>query len=93
MVISSFSHRGIKRFFENGSKAGIQPQHADKPGRILDRLNAAVVVEDMNFPGSNFHKLSGKLKEYYSVHVNGNYCVYFRFENGNAYAVNYNDYH
>ncbi len=93
MAILSFSHKGLKRFFEKGSKTGIQPQHASKLARILDRLDAAAVAEDMNFPGSDFHQLSGKLKDHYSVHVNGNYCVYFRFENGNAYVVKYDDYH
>ncbi|SCC90854.1 Endoribonuclease HigB [Chlamydiales bacterium SCGC AG-110-M15] len=93
MAIESFSHKGLKRFFDTGTKAGIQPKHAVRLGRILDRLDSALAVEDMDFPGSDFHQLSGKLRDFYSVHVNGNYCVYFKFKNGNAYEVSYEDYH
>ena len=47
----------------------------------------------MNYPGSDFHGLKGKRKEFYSVHVSGNWVVIFRFEGGNAYDVDYLDYH
>lgn len=47
----------------------------------------------MNFPGSDFHPLKGNLKKFYSVHVNGNWVVIFRFENGEAMNVDLVDYH
>ena len=50
-------------------------------------------VKDMNFPGSNFHPLKGDLKDFYSVHVNGNWTIIFRFENGEANSVDLIDYH
>jgi len=40
-----------------GKKKGIKPEHADRLRRILDRLNAASEIRDMNYPGSNLHKL------------------------------------
>ncbi len=60
---------------------------------ILDRLDAAVDPKDMNFPGSNFHSLKGDRKNFYSVHVNGNWVIIFKFENGEAYDVDLLDYH
>lgn len=93
MVISTFRNKKLKQFFETGNKSGIQAAHADKIEKILDRLNAASQLKDMNFPGSNFHPLKGKLKEFYSIHVNGNWTVIFRFKDGDAYDVDLIDYH
>lgn len=48
----------------------------------------------MNFPGSNFHPLKGNLKGFYSVHVNGNWAIIFRFEkSGEAHSIDLIDYH
>lgn len=93
LVIKSFSHKGLERFFHDGSKKGINPGQAGKLGDILDRLDAAAEVQDMNFPGSGFHPLKGNLKHHWSVKVSGNWRVVFRFEGGDAYVVDYKDYH
>lgn len=60
---------------------------------MLDRLDNAVEVQDMDAPGYVLHPLKGSLKGYWSVKVSGNWRMTFRFENGNAYVVNYQDYH
>jgi proteic killer suppression protein len=93
VAIKTFKHKGLKKFFDTGSKAGIQPAHAKKIEGILDRLNAVSEAKDMNFPGSDFHPLKGDLKGFYSVHVNGNWTIIFRFENGEAKDVDLIDYH
>jgi proteic killer suppression protein len=93
VAIKTFKHKGLKRFFESGSKGGIQAAHANRIGRILDRLNAATEAKDMNAPGYDFHQLKGDIKGFYSVHVNGNWTIIFRFENGEASNVNLIDYH
>jgi len=62
-------------------------------GRILDRLNAASEIRDMNYPGSSLHKLAGDKKGRYAIKVSGNWRVFFEFVNGNAYIVDYGDYH
>lgn len=93
MAIKKFRHKGLKKFFVDGTKAGIPTAYVPKIGLILDLLDAAVVVEDMNFPGSDFHALKGNLKGYYSVHVNGNWTIIFQFENGDAFDVDFIDYH
>ncbi len=93
MAIRTFKHKGLKKFFENGNKSGIQIAHAKRIGLILDLLHGALDAKDMNFPGSDFHLLKGRLKGFHSVHVNGNWAIVFRFEKGDAYDVDLIDYH
>jgi len=92
-MIKSFKHKGLEDFFYTGKNKGIKTEHADRLGRILDRLNAASEIRDMNYPGSNLHKLAGDKKGQYAVKVSGNWRVFFEFVNGNAYIVDYGDYH
>jgi toxin HigB-1 len=92
-MIKSFKHKGLEVFFISGSKKGIQPEHANKLARLLDRLDASVTVQDMALPGYKLHRLSGKKPEIWAVWVNGNWRVTFNFEDGDAYIVDYSDYH
>ena len=93
MTIAKFRHKGLKKFFNHGDKSGIQTAHARRIDLILDLLDGAVKAKDMDFPGSDYHALKGDLKEYYSVHVNGNWTIIFKFENGDAFDVDLIDYH
>ena len=92
-MIKSFQHKGLQAFFEKGSKAGIQPHPAPRLSRQLVRLDVAKVPEDMNVPGWKLHGLSGNLAGHYSVTVNGNWRLTFKFEDGDAILVDYQDYH
>ena len=80
-------------FFISGSKKGIQPEHSKKLARILDRLDASINVQDMALPGFKLHPLSGNEKDTWSIWVNGNWRVTFFFEDGDAFIVDYRDYH
>jgi proteic killer suppression protein len=92
-MIKSFKHKGLEEFFEMGSKRGIQPAHAGKLSRILDRLHASIQPTDMNLPGFELHELKGDEEGTWSVSVNGNWRVTFRFQEENAEVVDYRDYH
>jgi len=92
-VIQSFKHRGLKRFFENNDGRRVNPDHIPRLKRILATLDAASRPEDMDAPGWSLHKLRGDLKEFYAVKVSGNWRVIFRLEDGDAYDVDYLDYH
>ncbi|RJO61641.1 peptidase [candidate division WS5 bacterium] len=92
-MIKSFLHKGLENYFYNGTKRGIQPQHAQKLADLLDRLDAAIDVNDMRFPRSDLHQLKGKMKGLWAVKVSGNWRVVFSFKEANAYDVNYIDYH
>ena len=60
-MIRSFRHAGLEKFFHSGSKAGIQPKHADKLGIQLFALNRAKSAKDMDASGWNLHPLHGEL--------------------------------
>ena len=92
-MILSFKHKGLAKFFETGSKAGIQSAHAERLRLILGRLNAAVRAEDMGLPGLRLHPLKGERKGTWAVWVSGNWRVTFRFVGADAEVVDYEDYH
>ena len=92
-VIRSFRHKGLERFFCTGSKAGISPDHAARLRLILARLHASSLPKDMNLPGLRLHALSGDRKGRWAVDVSGNWRVVFRFEENDAFEVDYLDYH
>ena len=92
-MLESFRHKGLEDFFYDGTKKDIQPKHAAKLADILDALDAATVPQDMNFPGSRLHPLQPKKDNRWAVKVSGNWRVTFRFEKGDAYEVDYEDYH
>ena len=92
-VIKSFWHKGVERFFKTGSKAGIQPKHAEKLRKQLFVLDNAKHPGDMNAPGWRLHPLHGELASYWSVDVGGNWRLTFAFEGSDAFFVDYQDYH
>ncbi|BFQ93240.1 type II toxin-antitoxin system RelE/ParE family toxin [Gallibacterium anatis] len=92
-MIISFKHKGLQAFFETGSTAGIQPKHAQKLHLLLTTLNMVSDVAEMDMPGWNLHPLKGDLSGHWSVKVNANWRLTFKFENGDAEIVNYQDYH
>ena len=92
-MIRSFAHKGLRKFFETGSNAGIRPEDNKRLRLILGVLNTAVRIQDIALPGLGLHQLSGKLSGFWSVSVSGNSRVIFRFEDGEALNVDYIDYH
>ena len=57
-------------------------------------LNNYVDIADLRIPPSNrLEKLSGKLKDFYSVRINDQWRIIFRWNNGNASDVEIIDYH
>jgi proteic killer suppression protein len=83
----------LKNFFYKGTKKGINPNNADKLSDILDMLDAATEIKDMNFPGSNLHLLEPKQDGIYAVSVSSAWRVTFRMEDGNVYVIDYLNYH
>ncbi len=92
-MIKSFKHKGVKRFFETGSKVGIQPDHANKLARQLALLDRAMNPEDVNIPGWRLHPLVGDLSPHWAITVSGNWRLTFAFEDGDVILVDYQDYH
>jgi len=83
----------LKWYYETGSVAGIQPSHTKKLRLQLTALDTATCINDMDIPGFKLHPLKGDRKDIWSIEVSGNWRVTFQFKDGNAYILNYEDYH
>ncbi|NRA73099.1 MAG: type II toxin-antitoxin system RelE/ParE family toxin [Gammaproteobacteria bacterium] len=92
-MIKSFKHKGLKKYFETGSSSGIQPKHQRKLRMQLAAIDTAQAIEDINLPGFKLHPLKGNRDGIWSITVNGNWRITFEFINGNAFILNYEDYH
>jgi proteic killer suppression protein len=92
-MIKSFTHKGLQKFYENGTIKGIQFSHSKKLKMRLSALDTAFVIEDLSLPGFNLHELKGNKAGIHSIKVSGNWRITFRFLDGDVEIVNYEDYH
>ncbi len=92
-MIQDFNHKGLELFYTTGSKAKIKATHAKKIHSLLQALDGATKAEHMNLPGLEFHPLTGNLNGFYSIKVNGNWRIIFKFKDTHAFLVDYIDYH
>ncbi|MCG3462653.1 type II toxin-antitoxin system RelE/ParE family toxin [Xenorhabdus bovienii] len=92
-MIKNFKHKGLKKFFETGSTAGIDAKQAKKISVRLSVLDLAKDVKDVDVPGFFLHPLTGDKKGVWSITVTGNWRITFEFIEGDVYIVNYEDYH
>lgn len=92
-MITSFRHKGLEKLFRTGLSKGVQAAPAPKLVRILSALDAAVGPEELTLPSFRTHPLKGDLKGHWSIWVNGNWRVTFRFVGTDVELVDYLDYH
>ena len=92
-MIKSFRHKGLKRLYEAGKASGVQATHVSRLTMQLTALDTAQSIDDMDIPGFKLHPLKGKLKERWSISVDGNWRIAFEFREGNAFVLDYEDYH
>lgn len=91
-MIVGFRHKGLRLFYEKRDASKLQPQHVSKIRLILTRLDAATTVSDMNVPGYRLHQLASELKAFWSLKVDKNYWIVFRFVGEDIHDVDYLDY-
>lgn len=92
-MIKSFRHKGLRRLFETGSTSGVQASQAKRLRMQLAALDTAKTIADMDVPGFRLHRLKGAMQVRWSISVNGSWRITFEFEDGNAYVLDYEDYH
>lgn len=92
-MILRFQHKGLRRLYESDDRRGLNTQHADKIARILAQLKRSSQAQDMDIPGFRLHPLKGEFSGYWSVTVQANWRIIFRFENGDVTDVDLIDYH
>ena len=92
-MIKTWKHKGLRELFFKGTKKGVRPDMADRLRRRLDVLDAANSLEALGLPGFRLHPLSGEMRGKYGITVAGNWRITFRFENGDFFDGNLEDYH
>ena len=96
-MISSFGDSTTAEIYHGSdTKAArrIRRELWDRVQRKLDLLNACTSVEDLRMPPANrLEKLRGDLAGFYSIRVNQQYRIVFKFANGNCEEVRCTDYH
>jgi proteic killer suppression protein len=92
-MILSVRHKGLRKFYESGSTAGIQASHGKRLRLQLAALETAHVIDDLDIPGFKLHPLKGEMKGRWAISVNGNWRLTFEFRDGNVYVLDYEDYH
>ena len=92
-MIQKFKHKGLKRLFESEISSGVDPQHVNRIRKILALLETAENLEDMDLPGLGLHQLKGNRKGTWAVKVSGSWRITFKIQSGDAFDVNYEDYH
>ncbi len=96
-MIKSFSSKTVEDIF-NGVNSrysrSLPKELHEKAYRLLDQINAITLVETLKIPPSNhLEKLGGKLKAFWSIRINKQWRIIFKWNNGNAKEVNIVDYH
>jgi len=92
-MIVSIRHKGLKRLWLKDDGSRLPGDQLIKIKMILTLLDAADDITDLNFPGSALHMLEGDRGKYWAVTVKANWRIIFQFNNGNAYLIDYLDYH
>ncbi|NNU62954.1 type II toxin-antitoxin system RelE/ParE family toxin [Ochrobactrum soli] len=91
-MIKSFRNKELAALWNTG-KSRIDARMHKRIIVRLSRLHVSQTPEEMNVPGFDFHALHGFNPVRFTVHVNGPWCITFVFENGDAYQVDYEQYH
>jgi toxin HigB-1 len=92
-MIRSFKHRGLQRFYENDDRRRLPPELVERIRDILTALDTATAAEELDQPALRLHRLKGDLKGFWAVTVRANWRIVFRFAGGDAYDVDFVDYH
>jgi len=92
-VIKTFRSKPLADLFRTNTSAKIDARVQARVLRRLDALNEAAAASDMDIPGFDFHTLRGFDPTRYTVHVNGPWCITFSFVEGDAFDVDFEQYH
>lgn len=92
-MIRSFRNKGLSDLYRTGKSAKVRADLHARALRRLDALNGANELADMNLPGFDFHPLKGHKPTRYSLHVNGPWCITFKWIDGEVLRVDLEQYH
>ena len=78
----NFRHKALRTLYKSDSPRGLPPELVPRIRRILADLDLAVQPHDFFVPGYRLHPLSGEWDGFWSVRLNANWRIVFRFEDG-----------
>jgi proteic killer suppression protein len=93
-VIETFADRRTQELYETGKSKTLPPEIWKRAVRKLEYLDLATCLDDLKVPpGNRLHKLAKDRQGQYSISVNDQWRICFRFVDGDAYDVELTDYH
>jgi proteic killer suppression protein len=93
-MIQSFADKEAEKVWEGKVSAKLPPHIQNVARRKLRMLNNAQNISDLKVPPANrLEKLAGNLSGKFSIRINNQWRVTFRWEEGNAFDVQIIDYH
>jgi len=93
-MIISFNDKETKKIWEGERIKGLSTEIQEIARRKLRMLNNSQNINDLMIPPSNrLEKLKGNLKDFYSIRINDQWRIVFKWNNGNAELVQVVDYH
>jgi toxin HigB-1 len=93
-VIKTFADRTTEELFRTGTARKVPADIARRALRKLEAIHAASHVTDLRVPpGNRLHALKGDRAGQHAIAVNDQWRICFRFEDGDAYDVEFCDYH
>jgi proteic killer suppression protein len=93
-MIISFGDKETKKIWEGERVKGFSTEIQEIARRKLRMLNNSQDLNDLMIPPSNrLEKLKGNLKDFYSIRINNQWRIIFKWNNGNAEQVEIIDYH
>ncbi len=92
-MIDSFKHKGLKKLYTEGKVQGVRQDQVERITMVLDALDVAETLEELNMPAFRFHALQGHNPKRYSMRISGNYRITFEWDNGLAQKIDLEDYH
>lgn len=93
-MIRNFADTETERFFTTGKSRRLPADILRRAAMRLTQLDAAVSIEDLRLPPSNrLESLGGNRQGYWSIRINGQWRLCFRFADSDAFDVEIVDYH
>ncbi len=93
-MIKTFSDKETRQIFTKGKSKRLPPDLIRRALRRLEYINLAITLNDLKVPPSNrLHALSGDRDGQFSISINDQWRICFRFVDGDAYEVEITDYH
>jgi toxin HigB-1 len=93
-MLTSFGDKDTKKIWEGERVKSLSTEIQEMARRKLRMLNNSQDLTDLQIPPSNrLEKLKGNYKEFYSIRINNQWRIIFKWNNGNAEQVEIIDYH